>query len=198
MTVKSLLVYKLLFNKYKICDDWSFNPFKFSINFRYICKMNKKLKLIAYASILLSFSNLSLADNVINTRFGKVAVTDLGDEKVITINGQRISHQPQHSYLSLDRKLTLGDKDVILIEGVDGTACPAQYYFLAVGKQFSRITDSFGTCSDLIKVQKTNNKITVSMPSYNHISESQKNRRPTRFVYEYDIQSLKENGKIIN
>ena len=89
------------------------------------------------------------------------------------------------------------------MQGVDGTACPAQYYFLAIGKNFSRITNSFGTCSDLIKVNKSKNqkKIILTMPGFRGPFESNAERNKAakqRYTYEYDINYLKENGKIIN
>lgn len=59
-----------------------------------------------------------------------------------------------------------GQKVVLKFANTGGTACPGQYYFKVKGK----ITNLFGTCSDMAKAKQSGNKIIVTMPDYDGIS----------------------------
>jgi hypothetical protein len=86
----------------------------------------------------------------------------------------------------------------VLVTDNGGTACPALYYFVTVTKSGAKATRAFGTCSDLIKVKRTGDSISVSMPGYRGPFESKRSQnRAARenHVFIYHAGVVTENGK---
>ena len=158
-------------------------------------KINTMTKSILLATMVCTLSTVATAEEVMNTRFGVVSVSDETGEPVLWVNGEKWRKPPQHSLLVLERQWTWGDKDVVLIQGVDGNACPAQYYFLAIGQNFAKLSPAFGTCSDVIEVKQNAEYISVTMPKFGEMTTP--NKRQARTIYRYNIHALTENGKAI-
>jgi hypothetical protein len=102
--------------------------------------------------------------------------------------------------LDLSEPYQIGSSDIVLVTDNGGTSCPALYYFVTVTKSGAKATPSFGSCSDLIKIKRMSDSVSVSMPGYAGPSES--NRAQTRaarerHVFIYRAGVVTENGKPI-
>jgi hypothetical protein len=102
--------------------------------------------------------------------------------------------------LDLSEPYQIGSSDIVLVTDNGGTSCPALYYFVTVTKSGAKATPSFGSCSDLIKIKRMGDSVSVSMPGYAGPLES--NRAQTRasrerHVFIYRAGVVAENGKPI-
>jgi hypothetical protein len=134
--------------------------------------------------------------NSITTRFGALTVSDAG---VLLFKGSPVQPTVEaNNSLDLSEPYQVGDSDVVLVTDEGGTACPALYYFVTVTKSGAKVTPSFGTCSDLVKVKRIGDSISVSMPGYQGPFESkraQSRAARERHVYLYRAGVVTENGK---
>ena len=90
----------------------------------------------------------------------------VSDEKALLFEGKPV--QPAvtgNNGLVIPALFTDGDADVVLVEDIGGTACPALFHFVRISKQGLNVSESFGSCSDLIEIVQTQKFIQVSMPS---------------------------------
>jgi len=105
----------------------------------------------------------SASDRELTTRFGKVNVSA---ENELLLEGK-----PTSPRLSGNNSLTIlgttssPNEDMVVVRDNGGTACPAQFYVLIVSAKAARLSESFGTCSDLAEIQASNGVIEMSMPS---------------------------------
>ena len=148
------------------------------------------LLLLAGSSVLAQETNTS------TTRFGALTVSDAG---ILLFKGT-----PVHPAVSANNSLDLGepyqigDADVVLVTDNGGTACPALHYFVTVRRSGAKVTPAFGTCSDLIKIRRTGDSISVSMPGFQGPFESRRAQMRAareRHVFIYRAGVVTENGK---
>jgi hypothetical protein len=148
------------------------------------------LLLLAYGSAL------AQETNSVTTRFGSLTVSDAG---VLLFKGTPFKPTIEaNNSLDLSKPFEIGAADVVLVTDNGGTSCPALYYFVTVTKSGARVTPSFGTCSDLIKVKRTGDSISASMPGYQGPSESsraQSRAARERHVFIYRAGVVTEGGK---
>jgi hypothetical protein len=146
--------------------------------------------------LLASASALAQETKTITTRFGALAVSDAG---VLWFKGTPVKPTIEaNNSLDLSEPYQIGTSDVVLVTDNGGTACPAIYYYVTVTKSGAEVTPSFGTCSDLIKVKRNGDSISVSMPGYQGPSESkraQSRAARERHVFIYHAGVVTENGK---
>src|SRR5256885_2130055 len=146
--------------------------------------------------LLIATSTLGQETKTIQTRFGALTVRDAG---VLLFKGAPVEPKIEaNNSLDLSEPYQIGTSDVVLVTDNGGTACPALYYFVTVTKSGAKGTPSFGTCSDLIKVKRTGDSISVSMPGYQGPSESKRAQLRAareRHVFIYHAGAVTENGK---
>ena len=148
---------------------------------------------------LLLFAGISAPaqeTNSITTRFGALTVSDAG---VLLFKGAPFKPTIEaNNSLDLSAPYQIGSSDVVLVTDNGGTACPELYYFVTVTKSGAKITSSFGTCSDLIKIKRNGDSISVSMPGYRGPTESKRAQLRAarrRHVFIYHAGVVTENGK---
>ncbi len=130
------------------------------------------------------------------TRFGALTVNDAG-----VLLFKNAPFQPMieaNNSLDLGEPYQIGSSDVVLVTDNGGTACPALYYFVTVTRSGAKVTPSFGTCSDLIKVRRNGDSISVSMPGYQGSSQSKRAQLRAareRHVFVYCAGVVTENNK---
>lgn len=146
--------------------------------------------------LLAGASALAQETNAITTRFGALTVSDAG---VLLFKGTPVQPTIEaNNSLDLSQPYQIGASDVVLITDNGGTSCPALYYFVTATKSGAKVTPSFGTCSDLIKIKRTGDSISVSMPGYQGPSESKRAQLRAareRHVFIYHAGVVTENGK---
>jgi hypothetical protein len=127
------------------------------------------------------------------TRFGAVSITD--DQNVL-FNGMPLSPKLEgRGTLSVREKIEVGNSDLLLIEEVAGSACPALYYFVRTSAAGAAATPSFGTCSDEIKVSRDGERVSISMPGFQgqfESKEAQTNAAKEAHVFAYESGTVKE------
>ncbi len=135
--------------------------------------------------LLAGTSALAQETKSVTTRFGDLAVSDAG---VLLFKGSPVQPTVEaNNSLDLSEPYKIGTSDVVLVTNNGGTGCPAEYYFVTVTKSGAKVTPSFGTCSDLIKVKNVGDSISVSMPGFK--------RARGRHVYVYRAGVVTDNGK---
>ena|SRR5437870_6609767 len=146
--------------------------------------------------LLIATSTSGQETKTIQTRFGALTVSDAG---LLLFKGSPVQPKLEaDNSLDLSEPYQIGAADVVLITDDYGTACPAIYYFVTINKSGAKLTHSFGTCSDLIKVKRIGDSISLSMPGYKGPLESK--RAQTRaaresHVFIYRAGMVTENGK---
>ena|SRR2546425_1381502 len=155
-------------------------------------------KFIISITLLLFVSANALAQetNTTRTRFGALTVSDA---RVLLFKGAPVEPKIEaNNSMDLSEPYQIGASDVVLVTDNGGTSCPALYYFVTVTKSGAKVTPSFGTCSDLIKVKRTGDSISVSMPGYQGPFESKRAQLRAareRHVFIYRAGVITENGK---
>jgi hypothetical protein len=130
------------------------------------------------------------------TRFG---VLSINDDKVLLFKGQPIKPTIEgNNGLDLGEPYQIGDTDVVLITDEGGTACPSLYYFVTLSKSGAKVSQLFGTCSDLITIKRTGDSISVTMKGFAGPFEPARDRRKAaleRHLYIFRGGVVTENGK---
>ena len=148
------------------------------------------------ALLLLTGTSAPAQENSITTRFGALTISDAGK---LLFKGTPVQPTIEaNNSLDLSEPYQIGAADVVLVTDNGGTACPAIYYFVTVKESGAKVTSSFGTCSDLIKIKPAGDSISVSMPGYRGPFESKRaqNRAAReRHVFIYRAGVVTENGK---
>ena len=130
-----------------------------------------------------------------NTRYG-VLSTD--DEGILQFQGKKVQPVIQANNMLIVKEIfPQNEKDIILMEIIGGSGCPASYHFVTLSKNKISATEEFGSCSDLIKVKETGNKIIVSMPFFVAHEEfftkkELKKAYSTTMVYEFENGGVRE------
>ncbi|HSS21702.1 MAG TPA: hypothetical protein VLL54_16635 [Pyrinomonadaceae bacterium] len=147
--------------------------------------------------VLLACAGASAQDTAsTTTRFGDLTVSEDG---VLLFKGGKVQPTVEaNNNLDIGEPFQIGNADVVLVTDYGGTACPATYYFVTVTNAGAKVTPGFGSCSDLIKVKRTGNTISVSMPGYRgptmpRRSQNQAAREKHVFIYRAGV--VTENGK---
>ena len=151
----------------------------------------------AIALLVLSGTGVLAQDaNSSTTRFGDLTVSDAG---MLLFKGKPFDPALEaNNSLGLSKPYQIGAADVVLVVDNGGTACPALYYFVTVTKAGAKATPPFGTCSDLIKIKRTGESISVSMPGYRGPMEStraQNRAARENHIFIYRAGVVTENGK---
>lgn len=157
-------------------------------------------KYILGITLLLLVSSAAPAqqENSVTTRFGALTISE--DGKLLF---RGVPVQPAieaNNSLDLSEPYQIGTADVVLVTDNGGTACPATYYFVTVKEIGIKVTPSFGTCSDLIKIKRTGDSISVSMPGYLGSFESKRAQSKAareRHVFIYRAGVVTKNGKLV-
>ena len=134
--------------------------------------------------------------STIQTRFGALTVNDAG---VLLFKGAPLQPTIEaNNSLDLSEPYQIGSSDIVLVTDNGGTACPALYYFVTVTKSGAKATPGFGSCSDLIKIKRMGDSISVSMPGYAGPSEpkrAQTRAAREKHVFIYRAGVVTENSK---
>lgn len=134
----------------------------------------------------------------VTTRFGNLTVSDAG---MLMFKGNPVQPKVEaNNSLDLSVPYKIGVSDVVLVTNNGGSGCPASFYFVTVTKSAAKVTPSFGTCSDLIKVKRAGDSISVSMPGFAGESMSKKEQLRAareRHSYIYRAGVVTDNGKPI-
>jgi hypothetical protein len=158
--------------------------------------MNKYF--LAITLLLFSGSASAQEYDSITTRFGAVTVGEAG---VLLFKDVPVEPRVEaNNSLDLGQPYQIGAADVLLVTNNGGTACPVELYFVTVTKSGAKVTPAFGTCSDLIKIKRSGNTISVSMPGYRGPTmprRSQERAARERHVFVYRAGVVTENGKPI-
>ena len=148
--------------------------------------------------LLAGASALAQETNTITTRFGALTINDEG---ALLFKGTPVQLTIEaNNSLDLSEPYQTGASDAVLVTDIGGTACPALYYFVTVTKSGAKVSPSFGTCSDLIKVKRNGNSISISMPGYAGPFESKRAQLRAareRHLFIYRAGVVTENGKPI-
>ena len=146
--------------------------------------------------LLVGTSVVAQETNTITTRFGALTVSDAG---VLLFKGNGFNPPVEaNNSLDLSEPYQIGATDAVLVTDNGGTACPALYYFVTTSKYGAKVTPVFGSCTDIIKVKRTGDSISVSMAGYAGPMESKRAQRKAaleRHVFIYRAGRITENGK---
>ena len=150
------------------------------------------------ALLLLAGAHTLAQETKTITRFGALTISDAG-KLLFKGNPFDPAFKPEDS-LSLSEPYQIGATDVVLVTEDGGRACPALYYFVTITKSGAKVTTSFGTCSDLIKIKRNGDSISISMPGYQGPFESKRAQLRAareRHLFIYRAGVLTEKGKPI-
>lgn len=155
--------------------------------------------ILSFAMMLLAGGGAPAQEtNGVTTRFGALIINDAG---VLLFKGAPVQPTIEaNSSLDLSEPYQIGASDAVLVTATGGSACPAVYYFVTVTTSGAKVTPSFGTCSDLIKVKRNGGSISISMPGYRGPSESKRAqlraaREKHLFIYRAGV--VTKNGRPI-
>lgn len=122
----------------------------------------------------------------IQTPFGEVALKseETPSPRYLTFRGQVIPNLEANSFLALGESFSLKDGSVaILVFNFGGTGCPLEeIYWLTIGKNGYKLSPSFGTCSDLYKVELKGDKLVATVQDWE--------RSRIRHVFTYDGRQI--------
>lgn len=123
-----------------------------------------------------------VAPEVYSTPFGKISIVD---GKELLFNGKKLN-PPVTGGFSLDVEWKSDLKDgyaFLVMNNLGGTACPALYRFVILNSSGYKVSNEFGTCSDLAKPFIRDNLPSVAMPEL---------RTGGQKTYTFDGASIKE------
>ncbi len=100
----------------------------------------------------------------LRTRYGTVSV---GSDHSLLLDGKPTDPKfAGNMGVSLIEKFAVGDSDVVLIQDIGGSSCPATYHLLELTKAGSKMTSGFGTCNDETTQLLSGSKVVVSMSGF--------------------------------
>jgi hypothetical protein len=151
----------------------------------------------ALGGCLLIATNISLAQDI-PTRFGSLKIDN--DYQLLYKGKPLVPEIRGNNGLSLIGSYQLNEKnDIVLLQDVGGSACPALFLFVTVSSGMAKSTSPFGSCSDLAVVTKNIDSITVTMPGYKGPFESKTSKAQAekqKVIYVFKDGALSENGKL--
>ena len=150
--------------------------------------MKKQFLMGVMTSVLIS----SIYAQDIPTRFGKLTIND---ENMLLYKNTLFNPEIQgNNSLSHLGTYALGTKDIVLIQDNGGAGCPALFYFITLSASKIKASQSFGTCSDLIKVKATDKNVLVTMTGFQGPFESEKAQEKAakeKHLYSFDGEKIK-------
>ena len=103
-------------------------------------------------------------ENFTSTRFGKVRID--GEQRV-SLDGSLLSPALEvGDRLRIVKTFEVGDRDAVLLEAINGSACPATFYMLTVAAKSISGSPSFGTCSDSTRFAQAGDTVRLTMPGF--------------------------------
>lgn len=148
--------------------------------------------------LLAGTSALAQEGKNVTTRFGALTVSDAG---VLLFKGTPVQPTIEaNNSLDLSEPYQIGAADVVLVTDNGGTACPALFYFVTIKKSGAKVTPAFGTCSDLTRIRRAGDSISVFMPGFQGPFESKRAQTRAareRHVFIYHAGVVTENGKAV-
>lgn len=154
-----------------------------------------RLKTLVVA--LFFMSSIVFAEDI-PTRFG---LLQIDSENMLLYNNRPLNPEIQgNSRLITNETFQIGNKDIVLIQDVGGTACPSLFYFVSISINGIEATPPFGTCSDLIKTKQIAETISVRMAGFQGPFEPEEAKRKAAkeiYVFTFKNGVLTENGKIV-
>ena len=120
------------------------------------------------------------------TRYGSLQTDDMN---LLFFRGKPVRPRIEGiNFLTFERKFEFPGYDLVLIQDVGGTACPAQFYIVKVSGHGAVGTRSFGSCSDIYQVNRAGNGLEIRMggfmgPSATTIAHKRAARQ--KFSYRY-------------
>ena len=133
----------------------------------------------------------------IEGRFGTLAVA--ADNVSLQMNGKPVlPGVAGNNSLSIAASYELGNADVVLVQNIGGSGCPAMYSFITLTKTSLRATPEFGTCSDIIRITSDlKTSVTVVMVGFSGPFESAAGRGKagmTKTVFRYSNGQMTRDG----
>jgi hypothetical protein len=111
--------------------------------------------------LALVLPSMAAAQAQIDTPSGTATLVADGTDMRLSVGGKAFVLN-EMVYASFGQRVG----DVVLIEmGSGGSACPAMYAWLDTRPGMIRLTQAFGTCSDLAEVSWDSEAVTLTMPS---------------------------------
>ena len=157
-------------------------------------------KPIFLATAALLFSATTMAEDI-PTRFGSLKINSEG---MVLFKNRPLNPEIEGAsgiYLpSILGTYQIDNKDLVLIKIIGGAMCPAVLHFVSVSASGAKSTAEFGSCSDIITVEKNYDSISVTMPGFVGSLESKAAQRKAskeKHVYVFNGVVLTENGKQI-
>lgn len=139
--------------------------------------------------------------NTYNTKYGNFEIKRVGEYEPDTLYFNNKKVQPTvegNNSLSIEGKFKIKQDYILLVQDNGGNGCPANFYFIKISNDKKpKVSPSFGTCSDLIKVKQKEGIITVTMPEF-YASYKDSSGDIDYVRYTYNGQLVKKNGKIVN
>ena len=140
-------------------------------------------------------------DKKVKTRFGVVSVRE--DDKRLMFKGKPVLPAIEgNNGLSIVANYEMGPSDVLLLQDIGGTACPALFRFITVSAAGVRVTPEFGTCSDIIypTMDAKTATITIAANGFRGPFESQAEKQKaymTKTVFRFANGRVTENDKLV-
>ena len=135
-------------------------------------------------------------ESVANTRFG---VLRIDSEQRVLFKGAPLMPAPEAgNRLRIVKTFEIGDRDAVLLEAINGTACPSTFYMTSVSATGISSTPSFGTCSDDKQVSQAGDSVRINMPGFAGNSQSQAELDAAAsevHVYVYRNGTIAEEGQ---
>lgn len=146
----------------------------------------------ALLPLILLTSLKAFAIDSTQTPGGQIDIDD-ATVQLHKINGQVVNIPIDNDTMVVNVKqvFTNGSTTYILFEqNTGGVACPATYFIYKISlSSVDKRSSSFGTCSDLIKINPAKDRILMNMPNMGKAGNS-------NYTYQYADDLLLENGKV--
>ena len=124
----------------------------------------------------------------LETRYGTLSIKD--DRQLLFQGKPTTPPLEGNSSLSFQKKFSVNDQDIVLIQDNGGSACPAVFSYAIVSPSGITLTKEFGTCTDLYKSEQRGNRITLTMPGFLGPFEPEKARiAESKKTYSYILEN---------
>jgi hypothetical protein len=132
----------------------------------------------------------------VSTRFGVLSVRK---DRILVFKGRPLRPSVRgNNSLVLGSSYRIGATDVILVTDNGGTACPFQYYLVTLSNSGAKATPAFGTCAELMTIQRTGSALSIHMPGYRGPFEPERDRLKAareRHVFVFRHGAIVQDGK---
>lgn len=137
----------------------------------------------------------------VKTRFGVVSMRE--EDKRLLFKGKPVAPAIEgNNGLDIVAHYEMGQSDVLLLQNIGGTACPALFHFITVSAAGLRATPEFGTCSESIypSMDSKTATITITTNGFRGPFEPEVDKQKaymTKTVFRFANGQLTENGKSV-